>query len=194
MDERFTVFARDKASYKYLLSAKTKATVLLDHDMALRLSREIFKKKVHFSNMEWNILQSLYQKIKGLNRAAYLMRQDKESIQNYPTDLDLSKCFYLTEYASKDWIYFGAQMMLSAIDSFDTIITDRLHVGIAGLLMGKEMYLLDNSYHKIQNIYLYSLTKFNNVHLCPSVPTRAELKIKKTATHNLKEMIQHIKN
>lgn len=41
LDERFVVFCREEQSYNYLVSARTKAKIILDHDMALRLQKDI---------------------------------------------------------------------------------------------------------------------------------------------------------
>ena len=192
LDERFIVFARDKNSYQYLLSFNTKASVFLDNDMALHLTKEVFKKKPRVSWTEINALNYLYQMIGELGNVVFFMREDIEATQKLNSDLDISDCFWLDENVSKDWIYFGAQMMLSAIDAVDALVTDRLHVGIAGTLMGKEVYWLDNNYHKIKNVYQYSLSNQKNIHFCESFPNRNYIKAKKTSTDNLKGMLNCI--
>jgi exopolysaccharide biosynthesis predicted pyruvyltransferase EpsI len=47
--------------------------------------------------------------------------------------------------------------MLRSVELFTSIRTDRLHVGIAGILTGKEVKLYDNSYGKVKNVYYNSL-------------------------------------
>ena len=43
------------------------------------------------------------------------------------------------------------------------VYTDRLHVSILGAILGKETYLLPNSYHKNKSTYDFSLKSFPNV-------------------------------
>jgi exopolysaccharide biosynthesis predicted pyruvyltransferase EpsI len=39
----------------------------------------------------------------------------------------------------------------------DAVVTNRLHIGIAGVLLGKRVQLYDNSYGKIRDVYQSSL-------------------------------------
>lgn len=56
--------------------------------------------------------------------------------------------------------------LLKALDQPDIILTDRLHLGISGALLGKEVFLMDNVYGKISGIYEFSLReRFPRVHL-----------------------------
>lgn len=56
--------------------------------------------------------------------------------------------------------------LLKALDQPDAILTDRLHLGISGALLGKEVFLMDNVYGKISGIYELSLReRFPRVHL-----------------------------
>ena len=48
-------------------------------------------------------------------------------------------------------------------------ITDRLHVGLVSSLLGKEVYLLDNSYKKVSGIYEYSMQSYKNTHIVSSL-------------------------
>lgn len=51
------------------------------------------------------------------------------------------------------------------LNQFSIINTNRLHVGIAGALLGKTVNFYGNAYHKNESVYKYSmLEKFPNVH------------------------------
>ena len=88
----------------------------------------------------------------------------------------------------EDEVNFATIMMLSAIDSFNAILTDRLHAGIASALMGKEVYLFDNNYGKVSGVYGHSLKDLPNVHLCTSMPE--SFNIRQTKTDNFARLLK----
>lgn len=47
--------------------------------------------------------------------------------------------------------------LLRIVDRFDNIFTDRLHIGIAGAMLGKEVCLYDGNYGKNEAVYRASL-------------------------------------
>ena len=79
----------------------------------------------------------------------------------------------------------------------DIIVTDRLHVGISSRLLGKEVFLFDNSYGKVSGVYEYSLKRCSRVHFVNDVQdllkllerTIAEGQIRKTASRENLEKI-----
>ena len=89
-------------------------------------------------------------------------------------------------------VSFISMFMLSAIDSFDVIVTDRLHVAIAATLLNKEVYILDNSYGKLSGVYEQSLRGRSNVHLCSYLPEIDSFR--NCSTTNLLSLIKQIKN
>jgi exopolysaccharide biosynthesis predicted pyruvyltransferase EpsI len=109
------------------------------------------------------------EKIKG-SKVAYFMRTDCESAKHFRTDLDLSSCMQGSEFTTKEQMSFSAAVMLSTVDNFDVIVTDRLHVAIANALIGKQVYVLDNSYGKLSGVYKGSMHHLPNIHLCDEVP------------------------
>ncbi len=58
----------------------------------------------------------------------------------------------------------------------DVVVTDRLHVAIMAMHMGKDVYMLDNDYGKLSGVYEVSLKNRTNVHLIlPGEPWPEEL-------------------
>jgi exopolysaccharide biosynthesis predicted pyruvyltransferase EpsI len=53
--------------------------------------------------------------------------------------------------------------------SADIIVTDRLHVGIGSMLLGKEVFLIDNSYGKISEVYRHSMQSIARVHFIDDI-------------------------
>lgn len=169
MDERFVVFCREKRSYEYIKGANTRATVLLDHDMAFRMTTKQIRKPYKTSA---KMLDALNQVDWGqIPKNAMFMRADGESAGKYKTDLDVSELAgWYSLSAKPGWIDFCAQLMLSVVNQADAVVTDRLHVAIAGLLTGKTVYMLDNTYGKLSAVYEHSMKQFENVHFCTTMP------------------------
>ena len=162
LDERFIVFCREKKSYDYLKSQKTKATILLDHDMALRLSCVPDGKKIPKKyKKQYKKMNKALQK---LPKTADLFRTDVESHGHYKSDFDISDAFgWFSPYEKREIIDFAARTMLKMVNKFDKVKTDRLHVGIASMFVGADVELYDNSYGKISGVYENSLSKLKNV-------------------------------
>jgi exopolysaccharide biosynthesis predicted pyruvyltransferase EpsI len=54
-------------------------------------------------------------------------------------------------------------LILDVVKNFGSVNTDRLHVGVAGALLGKQVLLFVNNYHKSRSVFEYSLRRFLNV-------------------------------
>ena len=190
LDSRFIVFCRERKTYQYLKWLNTEAKIYIDSDMALRMDESIFD--VTFLSNDFYLKRALAvrDKIKDIGNIACFFREDVEKCNNVQTDYDLSAAF--SPNMNVDECKFATALMLSVVDQFDVIATDRLHVGIAAILMGKEVYLFDNSYGKISSVYEHSFSKMSNVHLRRDADL---LKIKqlkrneKESTNNLLRLI-----
>lgn len=175
LDERFIVFCREKQSYDYLNSFHTTATILLDHDMALRMDDTLWKKKISRCAKFFKdcLTKCKRQSQKELSKpVSFLLRKDCESQQAVRSGVDLSSFVFADSKTSEQDILFMAQTMLQLINWTNIVVTDRLHVGIAALLLGKETYLLDNSYKKISNVYNHSLSERAQVFMVKELPDR----------------------
>lgn len=170
LDERFVVFCREEQSYNYLVSARTKAKIILDHDMALRLQKDILTPdSLNIPYSDFYMVNTIRQNYAPGKDVGVFLRNDcekKPDIICPQGDIDLSAMGGGSVKSSREHIAFSAMLMLSVVDSVQTVITDRLHVGIAAALLGKEVYLLDNSYRKLSEVYKRSLQSLSNVHMC----------------------------
>lgn len=190
LDERFTVFCRDSKTYKYLANLRTNAKLYLDHDMALRLQPSALKGMVEINYERYLKCISLAERLLKLGKIAYFFRQDKEKSAKYLSHIDLSSQFG-SKSMNKLEVSFISMFMLSAIDSFDVIVTDRLHVAIAATLLNKEVYILDNFYGKLSGVYEQSLKGRSNVHLCSYLPEIDSFR--NCSTTNLLSLIKQLK-
>lgn len=187
LDERFVIFCREKQSYDYLTAANTKAEIILDHDMAFRLDSSIFQYKDFNINIyKKRLIYKLSSAMKTISSIGYFLREDCEKIQNYSSDLDLSSLNTGCETSTKEHIFFSAIIMLCAVDAMNVVVTDRLHVGIASVLMGKQTLLLDNSYKKVSNVYMNTLSNNKFARLIKTIPIN--ITYEETEKNNLKEL------
>lgn len=175
LDERFTVFCRERASYDYCISRNGRARFLLADDMALAgIPDELRKRPVSLSFLEIgeramgrcmkkDIKVSLVALADG-RKLALCLRRDPEStgkakkLESLPLNTDLSR-YSLRVIDDVNHAFAYARWLLEALEQPDAILTDRLHLGIAATLLGKEVFMMDNIYGKLFGIYELSLQK-----------------------------------
>jgi exopolysaccharide biosynthesis predicted pyruvyltransferase EpsI len=96
--------------------------------------------------------------VQPINGTLQVFRADIEANSRYPGDrLQDLPAAYTSEYLDRVEHDFVARDLLHTIRRADVIVTNRLHIGIAGALLGKRVKLYDNSYGKIRDVYQSSL-------------------------------------
>jgi hypothetical protein len=98
----------------------------------------------------------------------HAFRTDRESAgAARPADnFDLSR-LYSGWVAPEGFARVASRDFLSIAGRYDEIRTDRLHIGIAGALLGKRVLLHDNSYGKNRAVWEHSIAgRFSNVEWC----------------------------
>ena len=166
LDKRFTVFCREQKSFDYLTQQNTGATILLDHDMALRMRKIPTLSCCKISSKMKKQVHKLKSTIKKLPSIVNMFRTDVESTGNHKTDFDLSDTLgWFSPYESRTTIDCAAHIMLKTMMRFNTVRTDRLHVGLAAMLVGADVEFYDNTYGKISGVYNNSLAEFGNITL-----------------------------
>ena len=179
IDKRFVIFCREKQSYDYLLASNTNARIYLEHDMVFFMTDDFMKT----TNVRRFNFTKAYRKVSWLVpdlmerngiKIAWFLRTDSESKTDWtrfddikPT-LDLSICAH-SDSRDGNVCNFYTKLFFSAIDTADMIVTDRLHVGICSMLMGKEVFLVDNSYGKVSGVYEHSMKQNSRVHFIDDV-------------------------
>lgn len=197
-DERFTVFCREAYSYNYCISKNKRAKFIQADDMAFSLNLDLQEKydvsKIKdnmqklsskdfavLTNVIYPKIRKLYQNVQAalkvntiINsdkvRIGYLLRTDAEKKSDkvdFPS-VDLSK-FANSPCTDSGVVSLISRVFIETLNSFDVIITDRLHIGLVSSLLGKEVYLLDNSYKKVSGIYEYSMQSYKNIHIVSSL-------------------------
>lgn len=192
LDQRFVVFCREKQTFDYLTAQKTGAKIILDHDMAFRMTAQTFQTPLTVTPEQKLLLAKMYPVLKRINSKVQFLRKDVEKSNSYESHYDLSSAFGSRKMPYQD-VCFATTLMLAAVDLFNTVITDRLHVGIAAALMGKEVYLLDNSYKKVSGVYARSLSQYGNIHLCDKFPLKVNSANNKTDNfYQLVRSVNHV--
>lgn len=182
------LFCREPRSYEYLNSLGLESRVELSEDMALHLDarkvlhgwptqsedraslldRGVWRNRLKFairSRQGW--AKALRDPSSGrLRLNAFRDDVERTDVPLPPNNLDVSVVFSSRNgyYTPQSALQCG-RALLRFLDGFDEIHTNRLHAAIGGLLLGKDVYLSPNSYHKLESIYRFSLKeRFPNAH------------------------------
>lgn len=171
------VFAREKKSFEYLKNFQNIGSIELDHDLAFSLLED--KKFIKKCKVYSIICIPFYVNILRRKRKAFSLnqrssighlfsfREDREKTHGFvPWDnFDISK---YTNFDSsmrvKSAVTKTATRIPAMINLFSIIETNRIHIAISGLLMGKSVKLHPNNYWKNNAIYEFSIkNRFNNI-------------------------------
>ena len=217
-DERFTVFCREKESYNYCVCENSRAKFYCADDMSFSLNINI-NKTIDF-NKNWdeiklnktqsmfnnlfffyktvhnNIVDALRSKTEILKtgyRLAYFLRTDKEKAINFTNinSIDLS-IFANNTCTDKGVVALLSDLFIRSINTVDVIVTDRLHIGIVGAILGKKILFFDNVYGKISGVYNMSMKEMKNVDFLTDIKqlhTHDFLKYNKQSTNFLYKRI-----
>lgn len=187
LDERFTVFCREKNSLDYCLSKNNKAKFILADDMVLSLNTDFINIdnynrssiNINYKHTNSNSSKNLYKyyldvigkfnrTLKNSSNIGYFFRTDKEAnkdiIKEVYSLIDLSLvansfCF------DKSFTNIMLKNLFRFLDCYDYIVTDRLHIGICSALLNKKVLLLDNSYKKLSGVIENSMSNYNNIRI-----------------------------
>lgn len=195
LDERFTVYCREKQSYEYCIAHNKKAKFILADDMVFGLNTDFYKDDKYDLSLLNNFISSKNRYIisylrkevypyyketseilttikpENSNYIGYFFRTDNESslsFDNRKSIIDLS--LVANSYcADKSLCLMFARLFFQTLDKFSIVVTDRLHIGICAMLLGKQVYLIDNSYKKVSNVYNHSMKDLSNVKIIKNI-------------------------
>lgn len=180
-DERFTVFCREERSFHYLSGLNKRARFLMADDMAFTLDARKFIEDQAEELLTYSVFQHKIQALQEClhvledgRKVLLFLRGDVESLQDVEAISRRYKTFDLSGLAhgSAEDVEFNRLMtclFLYGLDQADVVLTDRLHGGICSHLLGKETYLLDNSYGKLSGVYEFSLKGCERVTMLESL-------------------------
>jgi exopolysaccharide biosynthesis predicted pyruvyltransferase EpsI len=177
-----TLICRDRVSYAHCRRAAPRADILVADDLALwvdasrllgwrSLAARLADRRTHrlLARVEADWLAA-----KGASRELASWRGDVEASRDrdvLPAN-DIPVLFSVPFDRGLAALQISARFLLRAIDRFETIRTDRLHVAIAGAVLGKAVVLYPGSYFKNRAVYDFSLRPYPNVKFAdwPSAP------------------------
>ncbi len=191
LDNRHVVFCRDLRTLFYCRGLNSKSLFVLAHDMGLALRWNQLPKLGNLPAPgcdamseavdQYRILTGWRAKaaLRGMRlatvrlpdndrRIAFVLRTDKERCVHAQSAVayDLS-ALYSASCRETPYSAAMVRLMAECLMLPDVVVTDRLHVAIMAMLVGKEVYMLDNDYGKLSGVYEVSLKDNLNVHLLP---------------------------
>jgi len=149
-DNKIKVFCREVKSYEYVKRLHPiKDNVFLSKDMAFYIK-----------------VPDSIKNVSGTG-TANCMRTDRESTKKYEIledNNDISHTLNREGNTSDiNVINSITSKFFEYLSMYETINTDRLHVGILASLLGKKVNMYDNTYYKLRAVYEYSIKdKFPN--------------------------------
>lgn len=188
-DHRHTLFCRGERTFRYVRdTVREEVQVMMADDMALSLQLDNLptngftppgaaeEEQQLAMLLQWNVggimkrkvrQATIRSKIQGQYRkVAFLLRTDKEKNTSISSRMayDIS-LVWNSSCAGNKYTPEIVRQFAAAFQYPDIIVTDRLHAGILALLCGKEVYLLDNDYGKLSEVYQLSLQDKFPAHL-----------------------------
>ena len=148
LDSNITIFCREKISFEYVKKTfRHTKNIFLSKDLAFYISNDFLDKY----------------KVKG-NGICNLLRCDKEAtnikIPNDNNDLSVT----ILPKGERRWacddiddINRISSIIFEHISKYEIVNTNRLHLAVAGILIGKKVNFYDNNYYKNRAVYEYSI-------------------------------------
>ncbi|MFW6075873.1 MAG: polysaccharide pyruvyl transferase family protein, partial [Chloroflexota bacterium] len=182
------IVCRDRRSYEHVTKHAADASVQLLHDVALYLDIDrlmattpaagflpagTMRRRIRLFD-RYLVLQKLqlrwdaiaFRDYAGTGRTLRCFRNDKESAGHpHPTpNLDISKVLKRSGLLTPDVAARVARRFLHIIGRADKVWTDRLHVAIAGGMLGIPTVFFPGNYFKNRAVFEFSLQqRFPNV-------------------------------
>ncbi|OQW88772.1 MAG: hypothetical protein BWK72_07400 [Rhodoferax ferrireducens] len=181
------VICRERISYEYVKGSVRQANVYLADDMALSLKvapllslshswldklsvgAEYSLSKGKLSGAQApslssvrklfiaeRLVQGMRDAAKGDVLNAFRTDSEKTDIKLPPDNVDVSEVLTLG-VETRRLAYLASHYFLSFLNHYRVINTNRLHVCIGGVLLGKQVNFYPNSYYKCRAVYDYSL-------------------------------------
>lgn len=163
------IICREQLSYDYVLRFANAAHVYLMEDAAFLLDAKGLLARVGLTGGAW-----LNRPLRAAKRAVRVLlhsfrnRRQSNTLNSFRGDVegtgrsgaeanfDVSQMLAADTMSALDSV-LTARSMIKFISRFSVVRTDRLHVCIVSLLLGKEVHFFDNSYGKNRAVYERSM-------------------------------------
>lgn len=174
--KHLTICARDKYSYRFLRAFGFSKNILLVPDMAFCINKEELLQYFR-PCLDKDLLFQRVDKEKTDVSAISSMSNnyDISDWPNYAEPEPMVEHLYALirekkfkeadEYAVTTYLPQKVKTGVEHISQYNRVFSNRLHGAILSVLLGKEVFILDNSYGKNSQYYNTWLKDFDNVHL-----------------------------
>lgn len=176
MGKNVDLFAREKISYDHMIQVVTHANVMIADDMAFGLDVSSLK-QADSKNLSccFSIKRCLRKRFfwfrEAIRRSWFGVMEigcfrtdcEKTQIKKPYWNADLSKLFKCGEHQPA-LAASASRMIFEQLAHYEELKTNRLHLAIAGALLGMRVKFHANSYYKCRAVYDYSMrNQFPNV-------------------------------
>jgi exopolysaccharide biosynthesis predicted pyruvyltransferase EpsI len=170
------LFAREEVSYNHIKRHAFAANLFLNDDLAFGLNVEaVLAADCSRPYRNLPLKRLIRRDIALLKESVRRADQDTGVLNCFRTDkektdirlprgnMDLSKLFKCRSFSPEQSLV-ASNMILRVLSRYDEIRTNRLHLAIAGALLGKRVKFYPNSYYKCEAVYEFSMKgRFPNV-------------------------------
>ncbi len=174
--KHLTICARDQYSYRFLKAFGFSKNILLIPDMAFCINREELMQYSRPSlNKDLFFKRVDREKSDGIDISYLPDIYDTSDWPNYETSEPMVEHLYelinnrqfkeADEYAVSTYLPQRVITGVEHISQYNQVFSNRLHGAILSILLGKDVYILDNFYGKNSQYYKTWLKDFENVHL-----------------------------
>lgn len=173
------IFCREMPSFEFVKRSAPRANVFLSHDVAVTCDFDETRRQMAVrGRTDLLNLQLLMRNAKRLVRAinyeatnlhrsnvlnAFRTDIEKTALEIPKPNIDVSNGFAADDMLPLASLH-ATYWMVRFIERFQTVRTNRLHVGILSMMLGKDVQFYDNAYGKNQDVFDHSLRdRFTNV-------------------------------
>lgn len=164
------LFCREKRSYTLVSKAVTSAKVFLSHDLALGADLKLIRqaarqggeggtsrfgrRRLRLDLIAWRHMLRTGLRFDSLS--AFRTDVEKTDMVIPSDNFDASAIFATRDQSPKACMQTSA-MLIRFLEHYDQVRTNRLHICIMSLMLGKRVEFYSNSYYKNEAIYEHSL-------------------------------------
>jgi exopolysaccharide biosynthesis predicted pyruvyltransferase EpsI len=169
-----TLICREATSYAHCRRTSIRANVYAADDLAFSLAAREFlqgpradlalRDQAVAAKMQPRYLEFLDRTEEGKTLVVWREDVERSGSRSDPPRHDIANTFGIESTYGLAAMLTSAEYFLRAIDHFDAIRTDRLHVAGAGALLNKKVEIYPNSYFKNRAMYDFTLRQYPDVH------------------------------
>lgn len=159
------LFLREKYSLNYALSLKLMCSLSIDDDLAFSANLGMLRNQGRVSEILKSgkvrkISYILYHFLRSrFSKKLIALRTDRESKISDRRKKKINDISRVAKLGTRDRSLniLSSYWFVKILSWYDVVETDRLHVFVGCVLVGRKVILHENAYHKIKGVYEYSI-------------------------------------